>query len=147
MRSAWKRNDPKIIKGNAGTGIYRNQRFFFIYLLYSPFPRPCLTFIKFLSEHFPTLLMEVISGLANQGYCIIMSTHSPEHPFSVGNKVLLMKSGKVMGFGSPKEIITSEALQSVYDIEMDVITTYDRYGRERTICLPVNSSAKTVHEK
>lgn len=55
MRSAWKRNDPKIIKGNAGTGIYRNQRFFFIYLLYSPFPRPCLTFIKFLSEHFPTV--------------------------------------------------------------------------------------------
>ena len=93
------------------------------------------------------LLMEIISGLANQGYCIIMSTHSPEHPFSVGNKVLLMKSGKVMGFGSPKEIITSETLQSVYDIEMDVITTYDRYGRERTICLPVNSSAKTVHEK
>ena len=89
------------------------------------------------------LLMEVISGLANQGYCIIMSTHSPEHPFSVGNKVLLMKSGKVMGFGSPKEIITSETLQSVYDIEMDVITTHDRYGRERTICLPVNSSAKT----
>ena len=47
-----------------------------------------------------------------------------------------------MGFGSPKEIITSETLQSVYDIEMDVITTHDRYGRERTICLPVNSSPK-----
>ena len=91
--------------------------------------------------------MEVISGLANQGYCIIMSTHSPEHPFSVGNKVLLMKSGKVMGFGSPKEIITSETLQSVYDIEMDVITTYDRYGRERTICLPVNSSPKAFQEE
>ena len=45
------------------------------------------------------------------------------------------------------EIITSETLQSVYDIEMDVITTHDRYGHERTICLPVNSSAKTVHEK
>lgn len=35
--------------------IYRNQRFFFVYLLYSPFSRPCLTFIKFLSEHFPTV--------------------------------------------------------------------------------------------
>ena len=55
MRSAWKRNDPKIIKRNAGTGIYRNQRFFFVYLLYSSFSRPCLTFIKFLSEHFPTV--------------------------------------------------------------------------------------------
>ena len=34
---------------------HRNQRFFFVYLLYSPFSRPCLTFIKFLSEHFPTV--------------------------------------------------------------------------------------------
>ena len=74
------------------------------------------------------------------------------HPNTYNDRIyrgayLLMKSGKVMGFGSPKEIITSETLQSVYDIEMDVITTHDRYGRERTICLPVNSSAKTVHEK
>ena len=86
------------------------------------------------------LLMNVISGLARQGYCIIMSTHSPEHPFSVGTKVLLMKTGKVVGFGTPKEVITSETLQSVYDIEMDVITAHDRYGCERTICLPVNDS-------
>lgn len=86
------------------------------------------------------LLMNVISELARQGYCIIMSTHSPEHPFSVGTKVLLMKTGKVVGFGTPKEVITSETLQSVYDIEMDVITAHDRYGCERTICLPVNNS-------
>ena len=86
------------------------------------------------------LLMNVISGLARQGYCIIMSTHSPEHPFSVGTKVLLMKTGKVVGFGTPTEAITSETLQSVYDIEMDVITAHDRYGCERTICLPVNNS-------
>ena len=86
------------------------------------------------------LLMEVISGLARQGYCIMMSTHSPEHPFSVGSKVLLMKAGKVVSFGTPKEVITSETLQSVYDIEMDVITARDRYGHERTICLPVNNS-------
>ena len=86
------------------------------------------------------LLMNVISGLARQGYCIIMSTHSPEHPFSVGTKVLLMKTRKDVGFGTPKEVITSETLQSVYDIEMDVITAHDRYGCERTICLPVNNS-------
>ena len=88
----------------------------------------------------PAANLDVISGLARQGYCIIMSTHSPEHPFSVGTKVLLMKTGKVVGFGTPKEVITSETLQSVYDIEMDVITAHDRYGCERTICLPVNNS-------
>lgn len=85
------------------------------------------------------LLMEVIADLAKHGYCVVMSTHSPEHPFSVGSKVLLMKAGSVAGFGPPKEIITSENLQSVYGIEMDVVTVHDRYGMERTICLPVKA--------
>ena len=49
------------------------------------------------------LLMEVIADLAKRGYCIVMSTHSPEHPFSVGSKVLLMKAGGVAGFGLPKD--------------------------------------------
>lgn len=83
------------------------------------------------------LLMEVTTDLAKKGYCIVMSTHSPEHPASIGSRVLLMKEGKVAGFGSPKEVITPENLEAVYDIEMDVITVCDRYGIERTICLPV----------
>ena len=83
------------------------------------------------------LLMEVIGDLAAKGYCIVLSTHSPEQPASVGSKVLLMKEGKVAGFGPPRQVITPEALQAVYDIEMDVVTVRDRYGAERTICLPV----------
>lgn len=83
------------------------------------------------------LLIEVVADLARRGYCIVMSTHSPEHPFSVGSRVLLMKSGRVAGFGQPKQVITSESLRAVYDIDMDVITVCDRYGVERTICLPV----------
>lgn len=87
------------------------------------------------------LLIDVIADLAGQGYCIVMSTHSPEHPFSVGSKALLMKGGKVAGFGAPKEIITPQNLQAVYDIEMDVVTVCDRYGTQRTICLPVKQPA------
>ena len=83
------------------------------------------------------LLMEVIGDLAAKGYCIVLSTHSPEQPASVGSKVLLMKEGKVAGFGPPRQVITPETLQAVYDIEMDVVTVRDRYGAERTICLPV----------
>lgn len=83
------------------------------------------------------LLMEVVTDLAKKGYCVVMSTHSPEHPASIGTKVLLMKSGTVAGFGAPKQVITPENLEAVYDIEMDVVTIRDRYGVERTICLPV----------
>lgn len=84
------------------------------------------------------LLMQVISDLSRNGYCIIMSTHSPEHPAAVGTKVLLMKAGKAAGFGTPEDMITPAHLQSVYGIEMDVFTISDRYGKKRTICLPVS---------
>lgn len=83
------------------------------------------------------LLMDVIADLARRGYCVVLSTHSPEHPVSVGSKVLLMREGRVEGFGTPDDVITSENLEAVYGIEMDVIKLRDRYGVSRAICLPV----------
>ena len=85
------------------------------------------------------LLMEVIVDLAKKGYCVVMSTHSPEHPASIGHKVLLMRDGRVAGFGTPQQVITPEKLEAVYGIEMDVVTIRDRYGVKRTICLPVKN--------
>lgn len=87
------------------------------------------------------LLMDVIVDLARKGYCVVLSTHSPEQPASVGSKVLLMREGRVEGFGKPAQVLTSENLEAVYGIEMDVVTVQDRYGTGRTICLPVNSPA------
>ena len=86
------------------------------------------------------LLMEVVVDLAQKGYCVVMSTHSPEHPASIGSKVLLMREGQAAAFGTPQEIITPENLEAVYGIEMDVVSLYDRYGVKRTICLPVRPS-------
>ena len=36
-------------------------------------------------------------------------------------------------------MITPENLETVYGIEMDVITVTDRYGTVRKVCLPVKS--------
>jgi len=83
------------------------------------------------------LLMHVVTGLAEKGYCVVMSTHSPEHPLSVGHKALLMRGGRAAAFGEPAEVINPEILQDVYGIGMDVVTVEDRYGEKRTICLPV----------
>lgn len=85
------------------------------------------------------LLMSVIQDLARRGYLIVMSTHSPEHPASIGTRVLLLKEGQVAGFGPPGQVITPENLQAVYGIEMDVVTVLDRYGVSHTICLPVEA--------
>lgn len=86
------------------------------------------------------LLLDVVTDLAEKGYCVVMSTHSPEHPASIGHKVLLMRQGHVAAFGRPKDVITPETLEAVYGIEMDVVTVHDRYGVKRTICLPVKKT-------
>lgn len=83
------------------------------------------------------LLMNVVKDLAKKGYCIIMSTHSPEHPLSIGNKVLLMKEGKKVEFGKPEETITPQNLKNIYGIDMDVISVEDRNNVKRNICIPV----------
>lgn len=83
------------------------------------------------------LLMEMTTELAQKGYCIVMSTHSPDSPFAVGHKVLMMKEGSVAAFGTPWEAITRETLEEVYGISMDVLSVTDRYGAKRTICIPV----------
>lgn len=91
-------------------------------------------------------LTDVILSLAECGYCVLISTHNPEHPFTIGSKVLLMKDGRAERFGRPKDVITAQSLYSVYGIDMDVISVHDRYGKERTICLPVKPSSGTEAE-
>lgn len=83
------------------------------------------------------LLMEVIVELADKGYGIIMSTHSPEHPFSIAHKVLLLNNGTNVAFGPPQEAITSQVLEKVYGIEMDIVQIPDRYGKTHTLCIPL----------
>ncbi len=85
------------------------------------------------------LLMDVIQELAQKGYCILLSTHGPEDPASIGTRALLMKQGRAEGFGTPGDVITPENMEAVYGIPMDVVTIYDRNGTRRTICLPVKA--------
>ena len=90
------------------------------------------------------ILLETVSELAQKNYCVVMSTHSPEHPLSVGHKVLLMRDGRTASFGTPREVFTPESLGEVYGIEMDVVSIEDRTGTMRTICLPLKKQPKEM---
>lgn len=83
------------------------------------------------------LLLEAAGDLAGNGRCVVMSTHSPEHPASIGHKALLMRDGRAEAFGTPRDVLVPDALERAYGIEMDVVAVRDRYGKERLICLPV----------
>ena len=83
------------------------------------------------------LLLDTAAELARWGCCVLMSTHSPEHLFAAGHKVLLMREGRAAAFGPPEEVVTPQSLEAVYGVEMDVASVRDRYGAARTVCLPV----------
>lgn len=93
------------------------------------------------------LLMDVAAELARKGYCLVMSTHSPDNPFSVGHKVLMMKEGRLAAFGAPEAVITGETLEEVYGIPMDVVSLEDRFGVKRTLCLPVKAPGSSRNRK
>lgn len=83
------------------------------------------------------IMLNIIQELADDGYIIIMSTHSLEYSCNKNNKVLLLNDGNMIAFGKIEEIINSYNLEKVYGIEMDVIKINDRYGNKRIICMPV----------
>lgn len=83
------------------------------------------------------IVMKIILKLSKMGYIIILSTHSPEQPFLCANKVLLMNNGEIFDYGDPFDVLNSKNLKEIYEIDIDIVETNDRYGNLRTLCFPV----------
>ncbi|MFI3227023.1 MAG: ABC transporter ATP-binding protein [Clostridia bacterium] len=84
-------------------------------------------------------VLSIINLLKKDGYIIIMSTHSPEQPFSCAEKVILMQNGEVFAYGTPFEVLTSENLYNVYTTDMDIVQVQDRNGTTHTLCVTVEN--------
>lgn len=81
------------------------------------------------------LVLQTILDLSKEGYGIILSTHSPDQPFRLANKVLLMKEGKTIGYGHPDDVLTSRTLNKVYDINIEVLQVKDSTKKSHSLCL------------
>ncbi|HHY90550.1 MAG TPA: ABC transporter ATP-binding protein [Clostridiales bacterium] len=84
------------------------------------------------------LVLDAIATAVQGGKSIILTTHSPSQPFTIATNVLLLSQGTVVGFGKPLDVLTSESLERVYGIPMDIVTIRDRNQEDRNICIPVH---------
>ena len=66
-------------------------------------------------------VLEQIKQLKPQGISVIMTTHHPQHAFSVADKVVLMKAGKLIKQGSCQAVLTADNLADLYDVTRDKI--------------------------
>ena len=71
-------------------------------------------------------VMECIKALAEEGYLILLSTHSPGLTFLYGDLALVLSEGRVKCYGPPKQIVTEALLEEIYGVpvRMEGIETW-----------------------
>ncbi|MCU6763291.1 Iron(3+)-hydroxamate import ATP-binding protein FhuC [uncultured Roseburia sp.] len=84
-------------------------------------------------------VLEQVKSLTEDGYTIIQATHQPDQAFLFADEVLALKDGKILAQGSPKEIITTDFINTLYDVTVDVQSLYDDQMR---VCVPVTALRK-----
>jgi iron complex transport system ATP-binding protein len=77
-------------------------------------------------------LLEMIKELSSLGYTFLKTTHYPDHAILVSSRVVVMDEGKIIANGSSDEVITSEMLRDIYDIDAKIITHHSRQ-----LCIPI----------
>lgn len=86
-------------------------------------------------------ILRTIKQISDTGISIILITHSPNHAFLSGNKVAIMKSGKIQAYGKPNEVITSPCLSELYETPIGV-TSANFEGtlmKGMKVCVPLLS--------
>lgn len=78
-----------------------------------------------------------VHELAEKGYGIVMTTHSPDHAFLIDSQVLLLQRGAPMAFGEAVDVVTERTMREAYGIEVRVVEFSDRDGRVTRMCAPV----------
>jgi iron complex transport system ATP-binding protein len=76
-----------------------------------------------------------IKKLARDGYTIIISTHNPDQASLYADKAIALFGGNIFRQGKPAEIITSELILKLYNVEVDIHSLND--GKIR-VCTPHN---------
>lgn len=78
-------------------------------------------------------VLSCVRQLAREGLSIVQSTHNPDHAFLYSDKTLVLQDGKVDAYGDPRDVITSELISGLYDVEVEVSSLY---GDRVRVCVP-----------
>jgi iron complex transport system ATP-binding protein len=78
------------------------------------------------------LVLREVKQLAARGLAILLSTHDPDHAFSIGDRVALLDKGALVAQGAPEEVLTTARLRDVYGVNV----TIERLPKGQIVCAP-----------
>ena len=77
-------------------------------------------------------VLQKIEELAARDISILFSSHDPDHAFLCAQRTLLLREGRVLALGAPREVIRAETLERLYGVPVQVLAVE---GGRHT-CLP-----------
>jgi iron complex transport system ATP-binding protein len=77
-----------------------------------------------------------VRELAAGGIGVLMTTHSPDHAFMCGSKVLLLLRGEPAVFGDAPDVITDRNMRRAYGVGVRVVEYVSSSGEVIRMCAP-----------
>ncbi len=68
-------------------------------------------------------VLRIIRELADDGYCVLLSTHNPQHAFWFADEALALQDGSVAVAGIPEAVLTPERIRSLYRMDVRLVRT------------------------
>ena len=78
-----------------------------------------------------------VRELAEAGYGILMTTHSPDHAFMLDSNVVLLQRDRPMQFGRAVDVITERNMRDAYGVDVETKEFLTRDGAVVRMCAPV----------
>jgi iron complex transport system ATP-binding protein len=78
------------------------------------------------------IVLTEVRRLAAQGFAVLLSTHDPDHAFSISQRVALLNAGRLLAHGKPRDVLTPARLREVYGVTV----TVERLSQGQTVCAP-----------
>lgn len=65
-------------------------------------------------------VLEEVRRLADAGLGVVLSTHDPDHAFAIGDRVALLREGRIVAQGAVAETLTEERLSGLYGVPVSL---------------------------
>ena len=82
-------------------------------------------------------VIDKVRTLAERGYAVIMTTHSPDHAFMCDSNVVLLQKENPMKFGKAVDIITEKNMKQAYGVNVKIVEFVGTNGKVTRMCAPV----------
>lgn len=82
-------------------------------------------------------VIEKVRELAEKGYAVVMTTHSPDHAFMCDSSVVLLQKDNSMKFGRAVDVITEKNMKQAYGVNVKIVEFVNTKGQIMRMCAPV----------